>query len=489
MFSLSNLHEWKQIPYAGEWKEGNSELTYDNINPYTEEILLTVNLCNKTDIEYAIDKAKLLQKDWAKRSPEEREKVLLKAAQLFEEQSEEVIQLLVRESGSTYKKASFELGSTVRYIREAATFVSAVDEMETRSSFIEGKENYVYRKPKGVVGVITPWNFPLNLAIRSVGPALATGNAIILKPDLQTFISGGSIIAKIFEEAGLPKGLISVVPSDITEIENILLTHPDISLISFTGSTQAGKIIARECASNLKEVILELGGNNPFVVLNDANLDQAVEAATFSTFLHQGQICMSVNRIIVEEGIYDKFIDKFKSRVTELVSGDPMDKDTTIGPLINNNQLEKIEFLIDEAEKEGASVLLRGKRTGNVLSPSILTNVKNSMDISCTEIFGPVAIIIKASNKNSALNIAAQTEYGLTGAVFTQNVEEIKEDLLNINSGMFHINDVTVNSEPGVPFGGEKHSGIGRHGGEWSIDSFTQLMWISNQLKNRKYIY
>lgn len=486
---MGEFNKWKRIPYAGEWKKGNSELSYENINPYTNETLVNVQLCNKLDIEQAIDKATHLQKEWANSSPNQREAVLLKAAQLFEERQEEVIEILVKESGSTYKKASFELGSTVRYIREAATFVSAIDGPESRSSFIEGKENYVYRKPQGVVGVITPWNFPLNLAIRSVGPALATGNAVILKPDLQTFISGGSIIVAIFEEAGLPKGLISVIPSDIKEIENILFTHPDIALISFTGSTQAGKIIARECANYLKPVILELGGNNPFVVLNDADLDQAVEAATFSTFLHQGQICMSVNRIIVEAGIYDQFVDQFEERVSQLITGNPLDKTTTIGPLINENQLNNIEQLINDAEQNGATVLLRGERDGNVLTPTILTSITNGMDIACTEIFGPVAIVLKADNKEDALTIAGQTEYGLTGAIFTQNVEEIKQDLLNINSGMFHINDVTVNSEPGVPFGGEKYSGIGRHGGEWSIDSFTKLMWISNQTEKRKYMY
>ncbi|PWA05118.1 aldehyde dehydrogenase [Pueribacillus theae] len=483
---MGSYSQWKQMPLGGVWREGNSDSYYENKNPYNNELLVRIKLANNEDIDEAFFVANKVQKEWAQTTAEERSKVMLKAIKLFEERREEFAKILVEESGSTIKKANFEIDTALRYIKEASEFPFKM-ESETLDSTIKGKKNKIFRIPVGIVSVITPWNFPFNLAIRSVAPALATGNAVILKPDNQTAISGGSFIAKVFEDAGVPKGLISVIIADLKEIGDAVIEHPLANVVSFTGSSKAGKHIASVASKHLKKATLELGGNNAFVVLDDADLDKAVSASIFGKFMHQGQICMSINRIIVDRKVSNEFISKFKSKVEKLTTGDPMSNETNIGPLINKNQINQVNRLVQTSIEEGATVVVKGDVKNNTISPWVLTDVTSEMTIAQEEIFGPIAVIIPVDGEEEAIRVANDTKYGLVGSVFTEDINRGLAFAEKMDCGMFHINDATVNSEPGVPFGGEKDSGLGRHGGEWSIDEFTTVKWVSIQNEARNY--
>lgn len=353
-------------------------------------------------------------------------------------------------------------------------------------SMIPGKKNYVQRKPVGVVGVIGPFNFPMNLSMRSVAPALATGNAVVLKPGHQTPVSGGNIIAKVFEEAGLPKGVLQVVHPKISEIGDGFYEHPVPDLISFTGSTGVGKQIGEVCGREVKETILELGGNNAMVVLDDADIETAVKGAIYGRFMHSGQICMATNRIIVDESVYDEFAEKFVEKTKDLKHGDPTQEGTLIGPLIDGGEVDRLLDEVEKAKSEGAEVLLEGKREGNVLTPFILKGT-NDMTTAQNEMFGPVVTLIPAKDEAHALELANDTEQGLSGAVSSSDEKRAFAFAEKMETGMVHINDQSVNDEPYIAFGGVKASGLGRFGREHSLDEFTTWKWISVQEEPRQY--
>jgi aldehyde dehydrogenase (NAD+) len=307
------------------------------------------------------------------------------------------------------------------------------------------------------------------------------------KPDIQVGLSGGSIIAKAFEYAGLPNGVLNVVLTDIEEVGDGMLTNPNLDLISFTGSTPVGRHIGAIAGQNLKRVALELGGNSPFVVLSDADVDAAVNAATFGKFIHQGQICMIINRIIVHQDKYDEFVEKFVAKAASLPYGDPSDPKTVIGPLVNERQIEKALQYAADAKAEGATVALEGKRVGNVLTPYVFTDVDNSSKLAQTELFAPIATIIKAQTDSEAIEIANDTTHGLSSSIFTSDLVRGEELALQIDSGMTHINDQTVNDAPNIPFGGNKASGLGRFGNPWVVEEFTVTKWVSIQTKERHF--
>lgn len=354
-------------------------------------------------------------------------------------------------------------------------------------SNIGGKVNHVYRLPLGVISSISPFNFPFNLSMRTIAPAIALGNSVVHKPDIQVGFTGGVVIAAAFEYAGLPKGVFNMILTDLEEIGDGMLTNPIPKLISFTGSTPVGRHIGEIAGKHLKRVALELGGNNPFIVLSDADVDRAVDAAIFGKFIHQGQICMCINRIIVHKDLYEQFISKFVERAKALPYGNPLDPKTVIGPLINERQLEKALGFIEEAKRDGANVALEGKRVGNILTPTVFRDVKNSDKIAQMEMFSPIVSIIPAETDEEAIEIANDTEYGLSSAIFTTDLEKGERFGLMIDSGMTHINDQSVNDAPNVPFGGNKMSGLGRFGNPWIVDEFTVTKWISLQTKYREF--
>ncbi|MDI5922587.1 aldehyde dehydrogenase family protein [Halomonas sp. LR5S13] len=475
-------------PIAGEWREGTSDRRTTVTNPYDGSALLDIRLADRSDLDAAFLAAEKAQAEWAATPPAERSALLQRVVEIFDARKEEIIDWLIRESGSTRLKANVEWGAARGITQEAASMPGRVHGM-TLASNVPGKENRVYRKPLGVVGVISPWNFPLHLSQRSIAPALALGNAVVVKPASDTPVTGGLLLARIFEEAGLPAGLLSVVVGAGSEIGDAFVEHRVPRMVSFTGSTPVGRRIGGICSGgeHIKKVALELGGNSPFVVLDDADLDQAVNAAAMGKFLHQGQICMAINRIIVDERRYDDFVARFVEKVKGLRVGDPNDMETVVGPIINARQREGLEAKIATARQEGATVLLEGEVDGQLVPPHVFGDVTPEMEISREEIFGPLVGIQKARDEAHALTLANASEYGLSSAVFTADLARGARFAQGIKAGMTHVNDMPVNDEAHVPFGGEKNSGLGRFNGDWAIEEFTTDQWISVQHSPRAY--
>ena len=478
----------EQQPIAGTWRVGRGDRQLAVSDPFTGKTLLNLPLANREDLDEAFHTARECQVTWAASGPSTRADVMLRAVAIFDQRREEIIDWIIRESGSTRIKAQIEWGAARAITQEAASLPSRVHG-RILASDIPGKESRVYRKPLGVVGVISPWNFPLHLTQRSLAPALALGNAVVVKPASDTPVTGGLLLARIFEEAGLPPGVLSVLVGAGAEIGDAFVEHPVPGFISFTGSTPVGRNIGRIASGgeHLKHLALELGGNSPFVVLADADIEQAVNAAVVGKFLHQGQICMAINRIIVEQPLYQAFTERFVARVKALPVGDPNLAETVVGPVINARQLAGLLAKIATAKAEGATVLVEGVAQGNVLPPHVFGDVSNDMEIAREEIFGPLVGIQCARDEAHALELANASEYGLSSAVFTASLERGVQFAQRIQAGMTHINDIPVNDAPNAPFGGEKNSGIGRFNGDWAIDEFTTDHWITLQHAPRAY--
>ncbi len=473
----------------GHWRPGRRQGAEErDLDPYTGETLAEIAPADRSDLDEAYQSASKAQTAWAAMLPGGRSAILRQAAAIMEARQEEIVSWLIREAGSTRLKARLEWEAVHAVMLEASTLVYRV-ESRILPSDIPNKECRAYRKPVGVVGVISPWNWPLQLSARSVCPALAVGNAVVLKPASDTPITGGLLLAKIFEEAGLPAGVLSVLIGPGNEIGDAFVTHPIPRVISFTGSTPVGRHIARLAAEApiIKRVELELGGNAPFVVLDDADLDHVVDAAVFGKFLHQGQICMIANRFIVDERLYDLFVEQFTDRVRHLKVGNPDEPDTMIGPIINEKQLERLMDKIREARASTARQLLGADPDGLLLPPHVFADVLNTQRLAREEIFGPIAPIIRARGEEEALRIANETEYGLSSAVFTGDLHRGVQFAQRIEAGMAHVNDQPVNDLPYNPFGGEKNSGIGRFNGDWAVRAFTTDQWVTVQHAPRRY--
>ncbi|MEU8713558.1 aldehyde dehydrogenase family protein [Streptomyces sp. NPDC048663] len=464
----------------GEWRPGTGSWDIIDFNPYDGEKLASITIAAVDEIDQAYRAAERAQKQWAATNPYARRAVFEKALRLVEEREAEITEAIIAELGGTHLKAGFELHLAKEFLRESIQW-SLRPEGRILPSPVDGKENRVYRVPVGVVGVISPFNFPFLLSIKSVAPALALGNAVVLKPHQNTPIVGGTLVAKLFEDAGLPGGLLNVVVTDIAEIGDAFIEHPVPKVISFTGSDKVGRHVATVCASLFKRSVLELGGNSAIVVLDDADIDYAVDAAVFSRYVHQGQVCMAANRVLVDRSVADEFTEKFVAKVRTLRAGDPQDPRTVIGPLINSQQAESVSATVEQAVSEGATALLHGRTTGNLVEPSVLTDVPAGSELLRQEVFGPVAFVIPFDGEEEAVRIVNDTPYGLSGAVHTGDVERGVAFAQQIDAGMFHVNDGTVHDEPVVPFGGEKHSGLGRLNGESTVDAFTTQKWISVQ--------
>jgi aldehyde dehydrogenase (NAD+) len=336
------------------------------------------------------------------------------------------------------------------------------------------------RRPLGVVGGIAPFNFPLILATKKVALALAAGNTFVLKPSEETSLIGLKI-AEIFDKAGLPPGVLNVVTGDGPTLGEALYSDPRVKAVLFTGSTTVGRHIGVECARRGKKFDLEMGGKSPLLVMKDANLKYAVDTAAFGLFIHQGQICMAGSRIIVEEPVYDQFLEMFVAKTKSLKVGDPRDPHTVIGPLIRASQCPFIVERIEKSKAEGARVLTGGTYEGNFFQPTVIADVRPNMAVFQEELFGPVASVIKAKDANDAIQMANNTRYGLTSAVITNDLQLAMRCALELESGSVHINSSTVHDEPHAPFSGVKDSGMGREGGQWSMDDLTQLKWVTIQ--------
>ncbi|WP_338449741.1 aldehyde dehydrogenase family protein [Niallia oryzisoli] len=473
----------------GEWVSGDSGRVYQDVNPFDNSVIAEINIASKQQVKRAFEAAQEAQKGWARSSEKERKAVIEKAAQYLKDNREEIVQLVSRETGGTILKANVELHLALEVLEEALNYAGEVGSVCEVPTGTEGKVNQIYRLPLGVISSISPFNFPMNLSMRTIAPAIALGNTIVHKPDIQVGLVGGVVLAKAFEYAGLPAGVFNMILTDIEEIGDEMMENPIPRLISFTGSTAVGRHIGSIAGRNLKRVALELGGNSPFVVLSDANVEQAVNAAIFGKFIHQGQICMIINRIIVHKDQYDAFVEQYVERTKGLAAGNPQDPTTVIGPLINERQIEKALEVVELAKKEGVTIALEGKREGNILTPYIFTDVKNDSELAQKELFAPIALIIKADSDEEAIAMANETEAGLSSAIFTSNLEKGEQYALRLDAGMTHINDQTVNDSPNIPFGGNKASGLGRFGNPWVVDEFTSMKWVSIQTKERLFAF
>lgn len=471
----------------GEWVEGKGKDTVKILNPFNNEVLVEVKIASKQQVEEAFQYAEEAHLEWGKNA-NLRKEVFQKAAKFFEDHKEEILHLLAIETGSAPFKAQLEYNITLGIFQAYGSIIDkAYEKWPPEQEFMPGKVNEIHRLPLGVISSIAPFNFPLYLSLRGILPALALGNSVVHKADIQVGIVSGSLIAKAFEEAGIPKGVFNSVLTTPNEIGDLMLEDPRVKLIAFTGSTPVGRHISSVAGKHFKRVALELGGNAPFVVLEDADVDQAVDAAIFGKFLHQGQICMIINRFIIHEKHYDEFSRKFVERAKEVPYGDPLNPNTVIGPLINKVQLEKAIQNVEKAKNAGVDILLEGKVEGNVMTPYVFGNVDNDSELAQTELFAPIALMIKATSDEEAIAFANKTEFGLSSSIFTEDVERAREYAIGLEFGMTHINDQTVNDLPNAPFGGMRNSGIGRFGVPFVIDEFTQLKWISIQEEKRQY--
>jgi aldehyde dehydrogenase (NAD+) len=464
----------------GEWRPGTGSWDVIDFNPYDDEKLASITVATVEEVDLAYQAAARAQKEWAKTNPYTRRAVFERALRLVEDREQEIADLITAELGGTRVKAGFELHLAKEFLRESI-HLALRPEGKILPSPGDGKENRVYRVPVGVVGVISPFNFPFLLSLKSVAPALALGNGVVLKPHQNTPIAGGTLIAKIFEDAGLPGGLLNVLVTDIAEIGDAFIEHPIPKVISFTGSDKVGRHVATVCAKHFKRSVLELGGNSALVVLDDADIDYAVDAAVFSRFVHQGQVCMAANRVLVDRSVHEEFTEKFVAKVKSLKVGDPRDPQTVIGPVINSAQAAALSGTVEQALAEGATALVRGTTTNNLVEPSVLTGIPAGSPLLQQEVFGPVVFLIPFDGEEDAVRIVNSTPYGLSGAVHTGNIERGVAFAKRIDTGMFHVNDGTVHDEPIVPFGGEKHSGVGRLNGETTLEAFTTVKWISVQ--------
>jgi benzaldehyde dehydrogenase (NAD) len=452
--------------------------TLDVRDKASGQVFAVAGLAAAADVDDAVAAAKNAQPAWAEKTYAERASILRAAAAALTDQAKQLRDLIIRETGCIGGKADYEIGAATSELIEAAGLAShATGEVLPTSH--AGRFSLSERVPVGLVGAITPWNFPLVLGMRVIAPALALGNAVLLKPSPQTPVSGGLAIAAVFEAAGLPAGLFSVLPGDV-EVGHRLVTHPDVAMIHFTGSTKVGKQIAATAGGLLKKVSLELGGNNALLVLDDADLDQAAMIGAWSSFHYQGQTCITAGRHIVQRGIAGEYAERLAARADAISVGNTFTEDVGLGPMINQTQLERAKSMLDEAVAEGAQVIAGGTTQGPFFRPTVVTNVSRASRLWNEEIFAPIAPIVVVDDDDAAVAVANDTEYGLVDSVLTGDPYRGIKLARRLRAGMVHVNDATPQDEALAPFGGIGQSGLGgRSGGESNIEEFTERRWMT----------
>ncbi|MGQ0474550.1 aldehyde dehydrogenase family protein [Acinetobacter variabilis] len=465
---------------AGQWQPGRSQKMIQNLNPYTQDTIFTLQAASTADVDAAYAAADKAFQQGAIKSVELRQQILQKLQQVIQARQDEIIDWLILESGSTRFKAGLEVGAALSIIQESQKFPEQIKTEQLESKDPQRK-SLVLRKPLGVIGVISPWNFPFHLSMRSVATAIACGNSVVLKPASDTPVTGGTLLGKLFEEAGLPAGVLNVVSGAGSEIGDYFVEHPIPKMISFTGSTEVGQNVGSKALASprIKRLALELGGNAPLVILDDADLDLAVELTIMGRFMHQGQICMSTNRVIVDASIHDAYVEKLLERVKTVAVGDPNLEETTIGPIINQSQVKKHQQIIQSAKEQGAELVYEGGIEGNLVYPHIFTGVAPESPLAQEESFGPILPILKAHDEAHALKLANDTRFGLSSAVCTSNIERGVHFTEQLDIGMTHINSISVADQANAPFGGEKNSGVGRFNGRWIFEEFTRTHWLT----------
>jgi benzaldehyde dehydrogenase (NAD) len=480
------LHDaiWQERIFNGHWiaAAGGSHAI---IEPATGAVLGRCGQAGAADVAQAASTARAAQRAWAATDYKERAQIFRKAAALLEQHRDALARWIARETGGILPKAELEVREAVAHLHEAAGMLT-----QPKGQLLASQENQLSiarRVPHGVVGVISPFNFPLILSIRSIAPALAVGNAVVHKPDLQTPVTGGVIIARIFEEAGLPKGVLHVLPGG-AEAGEALCTSPDIAMVCFTGSTAVGRRVAELAGRGLKKVSLELGGKNSLVVLDDADPDIAAANVAWGAYLHQGQICMASGRILLQRGIADAVITRLVAKATQLPVGDPLSGAVALGPLISERQVQRLHGIVQDSLAAGATLLAGGSHDGRFYQPTVLTDVRPGMRCFDEELFGPVASITVFDSDEEAIALASQTEGSLALGVITPSIGRALQIVNRVPCGHAHVNDQTVLAEAHAPFGGSGSAGNGgRHGRPADWDEFAQWQWLTIKSEAPRY--
>lgn len=463
---------------GGQWVP--TARSFEDLNPSDNSLYARIPDASATDMRRAIDAAHSAFGAWAELPFHERAHLLLKVADIWDKRAADFCASAMAEGGGWKGKGLFEAGYVSEVFRSSSAlcYQSIGDVLPSEHK----KFMMATRFPLGVVGVISPWNMPGILTSRGFAAALAVGNTIVLKPSEDTPYSGGLYFAEILEEAGIPPGVFNVVTcsrESVGAVGDEMIANPKVKAMSFTGSTAVGRQIAAKCGAYLKKVCVELGGKDSMIVLEDADLDAAARAANFGSFMHQGQVCMSTEKLLIHEKVYDGFMDKFLTRARKLKTGHTNDPSNVIGPLVNTRQAERVKALIADAVAKGAHVDLGGRSWDNFVEPTVLSNVDSSMNIWNEETFGPVVIVSPFRDEEEAIQLNNDTEYGLTAAIWSRNEARALDIAMRLETGIAHVNCQNINDEPHVPFGGTKASGVGRYGGRWSLDAFTELRWIT----------
>jgi aldehyde dehydrogenase (NAD+) len=474
---------------GGKWVDSVSGETFDDLNPYTGEVYAQVPAGIREDARQAVDAAKAAFPEWSTSPPALRRQIFLKAADIMERRSDELVKAMMEEVGGTIGISMFQMHFVPGLYRMAAgggyDVKGEIIPADHPDSFF-----MAVRQPAGVVACFAPFNVPYILGSRSFALPIAYGNTAVLKPSEEAPLTGGLLLAEIFEEAGLPPGVLNVVTSTREEAADVgdeMIANPAVRRVSFTGSTEVGRLVAEKAGRHLKRAVLELGGKDPLIILGDADLDYAVDAAVWGAFLHQGEICMSTERLIVEKSIAKAFTDKLKRRAQELPVGDPTNPATAVGPLINQRAVDKVHAHVEEAVAGGAHLVTGGHYDNLLYHPTVVSDVDPEMRLFKEQTFGPVVLIVVVKDREEALAVANNSDYGLSAGIITRDFTRALDMALRLETGMVHIGDQTVNDEPQAPFGGVKGSGYGRFGGQAALDEFTELRWINIQRKPRTF--
>ncbi|NTF34230.1 aldehyde dehydrogenase family protein [Rhizobium skierniewicense] len=468
----------------GKWLSASNGATFDDLNPVDGSLVARIADATAEDLDAAIVAAKVAQPAWEAMAPFAKSALFLNAARIFEERKNEFAQALIAETGSSFGKAMFECSVVPTALLEAAALPTR-EIGEIYASQTPGKINRVVRRAAGVVGAISPWNFPLYLSLRAFMHAVALGNTAVLKPSEDSPLTGGLLIGKLFADAGFPAGVLNVVTTSrdgAAMVGDTFVNDPRINVLSFTGSTHVGKMLSTGCAAVFKPIMLELGGKNASIVLDDADVDRAVDLNFFGAFMHQGQICMSTDRILVHRSLYDTFVRKFVAKTAQFQPTAPNEMHCVIGPIINTRQLRRIERMVGEAVAAGAVIETGGKAEDPYFQPTVLTAVSPNMAAWREEFFGPVTTITPFDTDEQAISLANDSAYGLTGSIITSDVTRGEMLAERFAAGMIHVNDSTVHEDAHCPFSGHGASG---GGGKWgprgAIEAFTVQRWISTQ--------
>jgi acyl-CoA reductase-like NAD-dependent aldehyde dehydrogenase len=485
---MSAQVEVQRLLIGGRWTEASSGGTFERTDPFTGEPAGTAAAAKREDARAAADAAAEAFGEWSTSPPSQRRELLQKAAALLTERAEEIAATVTRETGGTFGWGMFNCQLAAGMLGEAAAQTTAV-RGEVIPSDVPGLLAMGVRQAAGVVVGIAPWNAPVILGTRAVASPLAYANTVVLKAS-EICPHTHAEIARALDDAGLPPGVINLIthdPDDAPEVVDELIAHPAVRRVNFTGSTRVGRLVAEKAARHLKRVLLELGGKAPMVVLADADLDEAVAAAKFGAFMHQGQICMSTERIVADRSISADFAARLSEKARALKIGDPRQPDTDIGPLVNPSAVERVAGLVEDAVSHGAQVLSGGEPDGPLFPPTVLASVTPEMRVYWEESFGPVVGIIDVDGPDEAVRVSNDTEYGLAAAVFGRHVPTALDVARRIESGICHVNGSTVHDEAQMPFGGVKASGWGRFGGTAALEEFTELRWMTVQHGSRHY--